>query len=309
MEPLNYRDVIFTAGVMESIRDEQGPPLAAKRVKGGTRVLADQSACPFRAFARHRLGAEGLEAPAEGPDAIARGQLLHTLMARLWGELKTSAALERGVAPALERAAAAAVAEARLEGRFAALERERLARLAREWLEIEKARDDFEVLATEEPRELEVAGLALRGRIDRLDRLADGSHLLIDYKTGRQLSPRRWMGKRPDEPQLPLYAVTAKEDISAVAFAKLRHGEMRFMGYARDKDAVPKLTRYDSWDDLLSDWRKELESLARGFASGDARVDPKDGLKTCRTCDLQPLCRVHERLAALGGDEEAEEGE
>ncbi len=62
-------------------------------MKGGTRVLADQAACPFRAFARWRLAAEPLEAPAAGPDASDRGTLLHALMKHLWSELKDSAAL------------------------------------------------------------------------------------------------------------------------------------------------------------------------------------------------------------------------
>jgi hypothetical protein len=34
-------------------------------------------------------------------------------------------------------------------------------------------------------------------------------------------------------------------------------------------------------------------------------VSPKRGLQTCRHCDLQTLCRVHERLSALE-EEEAE---
>jgi len=41
-------------------------------------------------------------------------------------------------------------------------------------------------------------------------------------------------------------------------------------------------------------------------ATGDARVDPKDLLNTCRYCDLQPLCRVYERVNALGEAEESE---
>ena len=139
-----------------------------------------------------------------------------------------------------------------------------------------------------------------------MDRLADGSHALIDYKTGAQLTPRQWMGERPEEPQLPLYAVSAEEDVSAVAFAKFRAGQMRYMGYARDKNAIPKLTHYPSWDSLLAEWKSSLEGLAQGFAGGDARVDPKKGLTTCRNCDLQTLCRVHERLDALEAEEDEE---
>lgn len=301
-ENQNYRDVIFKERGVETIPDGKAPAIADKRVRGGTRVLADHAACPFRAFARHRLGAEALDAAAEGPDAMLRGQLLHTLMAKLWGEIGGSRSLHEDLAPAIERAAAAAVSDARLEGRFAALERERLARLAREWLQVERRRGEFEVVAIEQKVALQIGGVSLSGRIDRMDRLADGSHLLVDYKTGRQLSPRLWMGPRPDEPQLPLYAVAAQEDISAVAFAKLRHGEMRYMGFARAGGELPGLKRYQDWNSLLAGWRAELDSLARSFAAGDARVDPKRGLQTCRNCDLHPLCRVHERLSPLSLD-------
>ncbi|MBI3372300.1 MAG: PD-(D/E)XK nuclease family protein [Betaproteobacteria bacterium] len=298
-----FRDLLFAARRLEQVPDGEGPPLAQTSVRGGTRVLADQAACPFRAFARHRLGARALEEPAPGPDAMARGTLLHDLMANLWRELKDSAALAGDVASAIERAATGAVADAGLEGRFAELERARLAKLAREWLDLERGREPFAVAAIEEPRGLAIGGLEMSGRIDRLDRLADGSHALIDYKTGR-VTRADWMGARPQDPQLPLYAVTAKEEIGAVVFAKLKTGEMKFTGYGLDKGLVEAAK---DWDALRAGWKSELESLARSFASGNARVDPKKQLQTCRLCDLQTLCRVHEKLALL--DDESEGGE
>ena len=118
-----WRDLIFAARAIESAPDGSAPALATKTPRGGTRILADQAACPFRAFARHRLGAEALEEPLAGPDARARGSLLHALMRELWGELKASSALEADCAPAIAKAAAAAVAEAELEEPFAGLER------------------------------------------------------------------------------------------------------------------------------------------------------------------------------------------
>ena len=297
------RDLIFAARRLEVAADGRAPALATRTPRGGTRILADQAACPFRAFAHHRLAAEALEAPAEGPDARARGLLLHALMKALWGELKGSAALEGDCAAAIARAAHAAVAETGLEEPFAGMERTRLAKLAAEWLEVERARAPFEVVATEEKRKLAVAGLELNGRIDRLDRLASGAHALIDYKTGRA-TPNAWLGERPDDPQLPLYALSAAEDIAAVAYARLQPGAMKFMGFGRAKDLVAQAK---DWDALLKDWKSELEALGAAFAAGEAQVDPKDGLATCRYCDLQPLCRVHERIAALGAAEE--EGE
>jgi probable DNA repair protein len=294
-----YRDVIFAARRTETLADDQAPALATKTPKGGTRILSDQSACPFRAFARHRLAAEALEEPVEGLDAMDRGSLLHALMKELWTDLKGSDGLQGDVGPAVERAAKAAVAEAKLDEPFAGLERRRLAKLAREWLDVERERAPFTVVAMEDKRQLSVAGLQLNGRIDRLDRLESGGHAVIDYKTGKP-TPNDWSGERPDDPQLPLYALNAKEDISAVAFAKLKTGEMRYMGFSRAKGAIPKVKEAEDWAALLAGWKKELESLGAGFAAGDARVDPKDLLSTCRYCDLQPLCRVYERVSALG---------
>ncbi len=293
-----YRDLLFASKKLESFEDAKAPPVQVKQVRGGTRVLADQAACPFRAFARWRLAAEELEEPAPGLDARQRGALLHDLMKHLWTSLKDSKALQRDLEPAIASAAAAAVKENGLEGRFAELERERLARLAREWLEIEKTRAPFEVAALEERRTLNVAGLELSGRIDRMDRLEKGGHALIDYKTG-QATRQAWLGERPDDPQLPLYAVSAPENIAAVAFARLNPGEMAFRGFSKEKNILPKVELYRDWRGLLDQWRKETKELGAAFAAGDARVDPKYALKTCRLCDLQTLCRVYENINSL----------
>jgi probable DNA repair protein len=291
-----YRDLLFSSSKLESFEDSKAPPVPPGKVIGGTRVLADQAACPFRAFAKWRLGAKELEEPAAGLDARDRGKLLHALMRELWLRLKNSNSLTRDLAPAISQAAAEAVKEAKLEGRFAELERERLAKLAREWLEVEARRAPFEVSAIEEQRGLHVAGLEFQSRIDRMDRLKDGGHVLIDYKSSRFLSPKQWDGPRPDDPQLPLYAVTAPEDLGAVVFAKLRPGEMRFMGYSRNPNTLPQVNAAQSWPALLAAWKKDADALGAAFASGDARVDPKEGLSTCRNCDLQTLCRVYEKL-------------
>src|SRR6266850_831686 len=293
-----YRDLLFASKKLESFEDAKAPSVQVKQVRGGTRVLADQAACPFRAFARWRLAAEELEEPAPGLDARQRGALLHDLMKHLWLSLRNSKALERDLEPAITSAAAAAVKENGLEGRFAELERERLARLAREWLEIEKTRAPFEVAALEERRTLNVAGLELSGRIDRMDRLEKGGHALIDYKTG-QATRNAWLGERPDDPQLPLYAVSAPEQIDAVAFARLNPGEMAFRGFAKERNILPKVELYRDWRGLLDQWRKETGDLGAAFAAGDARVDPKYALKTCRLCDLQTLCRVYENVDSL----------
>jgi hypothetical protein len=135
-----------------------------------------------------------------------------------------------------------------------------------------------------------------------MDRTA-GGHVLIDYKTGGNPTPAKWRPPRPDEPQVPLYAVSAEEDIAAVAFAKIAAGRKRLMGFSRTKNFLPEVDAAKNWGELLAEWRKEAEALAGAFAAGEARVDPKKELQTCRYCDLQTLCRVYEKVNPLRLDE------
>jgi len=310
----SYRDVVHDLRRIERDEDCKAPPLEGAAVEGGTAVIRDHAACPFRALARHRLGAEGLEMPHAGLDATERGTLAHRVLAQVWAQLQTQSALEE-IAEAeldtlLAQAAEDAVARIRrerptvLSGRFAAIEKRRLARLAREWLELEKRRGAFTVLATEDKRRIEIGGLALNARLDRVDETSDGRHIVIDYKTGKA-SPGAMLGARPDEPQLPLYVIGAEPDAAAVAFAQVRTGEMRFSALARDDDLLPDTrefsgTRYasqhGSWQDMLAAWRADLAGIAKAFIAGKADVDPKQYPNTCRLCDVKPFCRVYERL-------------
>ncbi len=300
------RDVIFAAGKTETLQDRVAPAVSENKVRGGTRVLSDQAACPFRAFARHRLHAGELEEPSDGLGASERGKLVHLLMQNVWAELKDSSALQSELSPVIERAAAAAVKELAVEGRLAELECKRLSRLGHEWFQkVEKQRPPFSVVSTEEKRPIVFSGVTFDARIDRMDRLESGGHAIIDYKTGGgNLSAKRWQGERPDEPQLPLYAVSAKEEITAVVFARFRPGDMRFVGLSRDDKALPKVPKTkEGWQPLLRDWKKEAERLGKSFAGGEAGVDPKRDLITCRYCGLETLCRVYEKINVLAEEE------
>ena len=165
--------------------------------------------------------------------------------------------------------------------------------------------------------------LTLKGQVDRVDHLENGTFAVIDYKSGRA-SVGGWLGERPDDPQLPLYALSMAEPVSAVAFATLKAGKRRFEGLARQAGSLPQVgavsshktakKHYASWEELLDGWRGAIHALATAFAKGDARVDPKRQGATCRSCDVGPVCRVRERVALEDedrgdDDHEAEEGE
>jgi len=297
----------------ERVPDGEAPPIVGALHPGGTSLFQNQAACPFRAFARNRLASQAPGMAQPGLDAAARGTLLHHVLAAFWEGTRTRDALLALTAEErrarLEAAAGDAMAKLRrrrpqaLEGRLAAIERDRLVRLADEWLDVERRREDFEVVATEAPVRVSFGGVVVDAKIDRIDRLAQGAHAVIDYKTGAA-AVRSWLPPRPDEPQLPMYSLSLELPVDAVAFARVRPGEPEFAGLARGASLLPKVLpvekhrgakAFGGWDALMAAWRTELEALGREFASGVACVTPKHGTATCRQCDQQVFCRVAEK--------------
>jgi len=99
------------------------------------------------------------------------------------------------------------------------IEAGRLQTLLRQWLALERQREAFQVAATEAELRLKLDALELRLRVDRIDRLPDGSQLIIDYKSS-VCRLQDWLGERPARPQLLLYSI-AGEMPGALAFAQL----------------------------------------------------------------------------------------
>lgn len=328
VHPKSYAERMHETAQIEGFVDTVAPSLApGYEAGGGAGVFENQSACPFRAFARHRLGARRLEEVRAGLDARERGTLLHRTAAHLWGEIESHSKLSAMDAPALNaaigRAADAALAllardrPDALSPAFTAIERERLRELVTKLLELERTRAPFHVVAREAPRMLSVGGLAVRARVDRIDALEDGRHVVLDYKTGTA-SPAQWLGDRPDAPQLPLYAVTDEGDVAAVAFAVVNAREAVFRGLASESGLLPGVgtvdevrspTAIDGWSELFALWRRTLDRLAAEFLAGHAAVAPRNYPQTCRYCELGALCRVREQLDAAAEPEEADADE
>jgi len=308
---------------LESVMDAAGSPPSVNAPGGGTRLFRDQAACPFRGFVAFRLYSKPIETPRPGLDARERGTLVHCMLAAVWREIadaqKLAALSEHDLEGVLRRAADEAFSQRRprtdaLDGRFGELEHARLMKIAREWLVLERRRDAFEVAAVEEKQELTFGGVTVQVRLDRIDRLPRGTHVVLDYKTGA-CAVRDWLGPRPEEPQLPMYALGARA-VDAIAFAQVRAGDMEFKGLAKDggilpgvepveKDRNAKKAGIATWNTLLASLRRELDAIGTGYMAGDARVDPKRGKQTCANCDHRIACRVAEKASfgAVGGDD------
>lgn len=321
----SWMNVIHVTQAIEERDDHQAPPLAAGTpVSGGAGVLKQQAACPFRAFAEYRLGAKPLPVADVGLSPGERGQLLHAALERVWRRLRRHEDLCRAPAAEMTEIVAEAVAAA-IDGmaqkrrntfttKFTALEQDRLAKLITDWLELEKQRAAFTVIELEQQHAIQVGGLTLSTRIDRIDQLLDGRRVIIDYKTS-DANIGGWFGERPDEPQLPLYCMHNGESVAGLAFAQLRPGSSVFKGLAQHAGIMPDVkalaeTKYGkvfTWEELAGTWQKTLQRLADEFRAGRAEVDPKKPPQTCQFCALSMLCRINEHDGL--GVAEAEEDE
>ncbi len=291
----------------ETVSEAIGPPVPAGAIStGGTRALEMQAKCPFRAFAELRLGASELDTPEPGLDPRERGGFLHTALEFFWKRFPSSAALRiapgKEVATALGECVDQALARHQtgddaLAARLIELERGRLIELLTSWIDLEKRREvEFTVEEPEQERTVQIGGLTVQVRLDRLDKLASGSYALVDYKS-RAPKLGDWDGDRPDSPQLPIYAVTAREPLAAVAFAQVRTGDNFFRGYSTVEGALPGARLVDpaQLNETIGEWRRVLDKLGSDFRAGRAEVDPKDRFTTCEYCHLSALCRVDEK--------------
>jgi probable DNA repair protein len=298
---------------LESLVDPKMPPLGpGESARGGARLLEVQSACPFRAQAEFRLGARVLEEPEIGVAATERGDLVHRVLARIWGDTRdqeTLSSLSQDELRAMIRGAIAAetsVAQRDAQGvmrHLLEIETEWLEQRIAELLAADLERPQFTIESIEEKISISIGGMTLALRIDRVDRLGDGSIAVIDYKTGGDAEPDAWLGERPRLPQLPLYAEALGMDrVSAVAFGRVRTGDTGFCGLTRDSAVFSGLrspsvkgwpSEYSSWQELLQAWQRRLATLATEHVQGDARLAP-DPAHACKYCHLAALCRIGE---------------
>ncbi len=306
--------------LLERFTDALAPAVTeAERIRGGTHLLQAQAICPAWGFYQYRLGGGVLPAPTEGLDAKARGSLLHSALELFWRDRAQSdllqmhavardAEVSKVVETALvnyERHAIAA-----LSPRLRVLERQRLVALVQTWLDLETQRTPFRVFACEEKHALNIEGLPVRVIVDRIDELPDGRLIIIDYKSGRQVSANTWSEARIGEPQLPIYAALAfpDKDLAAVVLARVTPDNPAFIGIAQDADVLPQVKSLDDqrkrysinefadWNALRERWALRLRVVAAEVKDGCAAVVFDSEVKLTY-CEVLPLLRVAERRA------------
>jgi ATP-dependent helicase/nuclease subunit B len=191
-----------------------------------------------------------------------------------------------------------------------------------EWMEVEKRRANFTVLKTEDTlQQMHLGGVELRCRIDRIDQVEQGI-VLLDYKAG-MVDSKACDGERPDEPQLPAYAVLRQDSssdekpLAGIAFGGLhpRNVALTVVGSLAGVFPAGSGARTNPRANLppevlqrqQAEWSTTLTRLAEDFRAGVAVVDPKKRNETCRYCAQALFCRIRE-ADILVEDENPDDG-
>jgi superfamily I DNA/RNA helicase/RecB family exonuclease len=138
-------------------------------------------------------------------------------------------------------------------------------------------KSDGEPVWLERKFDIQIGPHHVRGRVDRVDRLADGSHELIDYKTGE----RKTEAELENDLQLALYRLAAREAWS------LEAGSGSYY-YVLDAEKVAAPIGADDAERV----ERTVLSVGEGVMGQD--FEPRPSPTTCSWCDYRLICPAAE---------------
>lgn len=294
------KDIHPEAVIIENIVQNYAIPLQDKShlPKGGYQVLASLANCPFQAFANYRLHSKSLLQEEVGLNASERGRMLHRALQHIWEELKDQNKLkqlnEDDTQAICLRAIDKTLAEFKdrpfsLDELMIKLERQQLLELIHPYLERDKKREYFKIEGLEKTIALTIDDWTFELRYDRLDKLANGDLVMIDYKS-KIPSPLPWEDERPIHPQILMYAL-ALASIRYLLFVAINPKELKSSGLGMDKlEPYTLKTSKEPWETWQHKWYAVLKTLIEEFKSGNCAPTPLSA-KTCRYCHNRDICR------------------
>lgn len=277
------------------------------------RLLGD----PYQFYAQAILQLNRLDPLAADPfsDPALRGTLVHKLLEQWEKGRVNDPALAIG--PFAERY----FAEARVHPLFRALWQPRLiAALERfeHWIRAAEA-EGRSVLASEIDGDMTVEGVKITGRADRIDRLADGTLAIIDYKTGRV--PSKKEVEAGFALQLGLLGLIAAEgrfaDKNTGQVVKGAASAFEYWSFAKHDEGFGKIIRPMKLSNkekglepaaFLPHHRDKLLEAIRRFIRGTDPFTARENPDYKGYTDYDQLMRLEEWIVRQTGDQTGREG-
>ena len=244
-------------------------------------VYEDLRRCPYRFFALRQLKLQESDELDTELGKREFGNWLHMLLKHFHEALLAAPTADLQVRGAVMDAAAARATQdlGLAENEFlpfaASWPRLRAAYL--QWLGEHEARGARFVQA-EAWKEMRLGRLTLAGRIDRIDRLADGSALVIDYKTEARGKTSERLKHPSEDTQLAFYAALLEDDTLAALYLNIAESDAT--------RAYPHQQIVASRDQLLQGIQDDMQRIADGApmpAIGEGLA--------CDFCAARGLCR------------------
>ena len=278
---------------LNHIDDYKAPNIDDYTIKQGIKTLQNQMSCAFKGFVG-RLCIDDFDTLHIGIDRKQQGQLIHKVLETFFGEIRTGKELielsDLALNDLIEKHVDLAILKIP-KSNFKLVEKTRLVKLINKYLELEKQRGDFEVIKTESTSEVDINGLKITTRLDRIHLLENNEKIIIDYKGG-SVSVSKMVGNPIEQAQLPIYAIS--NTVDGVAFAAINPNDCQFKAITKNKSALPlkpqTKSKMPEWDIQLMDWNLALNSASDDFQNGIAKVLPTKN--ACEFCDYDLLCRV-----------------
>lgn len=263
-------------------------------VSGGATTIQRQLSDPISAFAAGRLGVRSLQRISSGLSASMRGNLIHDALDYLYRDLPARSEIAAWQDDELQSRIGNAVnsAFARHERyvdpvlrELLLLERSRVQKLLLGLVAVDVGRESFAIARVEQALDVALDGIRIKLRIDRQDRLDDGSLIILDYKTGTK---KRFLdGQRePLQIQLVVYACAVNEEVAGLGLINIDSRSIDFDGAGRS------FTATDSWDEDLGRWKARVMDAAAQIQRGDVRINMVQGSDASRPLGL--LSRIEE---------------
>ena len=150
-----------------------------------------------------------------------------------------------------------------------------------DFMALARRRPQPEVLHTEQWFTIRIGAATVNGRIDRMDKEADGSVTIVDYKTGKPRSQE----DADESLQLSIYALAAQENW------KLTAGCLIFYNLEDNSFVCSTRTERD-----LEEARTKVEDVAAKIAAG--KFPAKPGFH-CAMCPYRNLCPATEKQLSI----------